>query len=245
MVSNWSPHNTANESTSTSNHSQIQTVIRIEFVRPWKDFRKILSFLTVEGDLTKNAAHRILSLLVLSHTKSHFHDRYSMCIRFLNCLSDRDAFQSRTTGHFGLKTESNEFQSSRIGPFEGEARHGSSGTGEDESVGTWECGWRWKELKCVEIATCARRVHSTSRTVHEGIQGSDRYCVGCDWYRWSEKKFVRNGKRDVIVCFWQRRESVWCLWFGFVVWMKCLRSLGRFWSCFVWFRWRVCWMCEE
>lgn len=99
MVSNWSPHNTANESTSTSNHSQIQTVIRIEFVRPWKDFRKILSFLTVEGDLTKNAAHRILSLLVLSHTKSHFHDRYSMCIRFLNCLSDRDAFQSRTTGH--------------------------------------------------------------------------------------------------------------------------------------------------
>lgn len=146
---------------------------------------------------------------------------------------------------FVLKTESNEFQSSRIGPFEGEARHGSSGTGEDESVGTWECGWRWKELKCVEIATCARRVHSTSRTVHEGIQGSDRYCVGCDWYRWSEKKFVRNGKRDVIVCFWQRRESVWCLWFGFVVWMKCLRSLGRFWSCFVWFRWRVCWMCEE
>ena len=50
--------------------------------------------------------------------------------------SDRDAFQSRTTGHFVLKTESDEFQSSRIGPLEGEARHGSSGTGEDESVGT-------------------------------------------------------------------------------------------------------------
>ena len=28
-------------------------------------------------------------------------------------------------------------------------------------------------MKCVEVATCARRVHSTSRTVHEGIQGSD------------------------------------------------------------------------
>ena len=56
------------------------------------------------------------------------------------------------------------------------------------------------ELRCSGVATCARRVHSTSRTVLEGIQGGNGFDVVFDGDRWNEKKFVRNGRRDVIVC---------------------------------------------